>query len=83
MNKTLSPLKKLQISKDKFDQVHKEHFIKQLNELHPAQKEIIQDKLLQKFGDFHNNSIYKAGNDEEKDRQTNLLLRRKFYDQER
>ena len=41
LNKTLTPLKKIQITKERFDQVAKEHFVKQLNEMHPAQKEII------------------------------------------
>lgn len=78
MNKTLSPLKKIQISKDKYDQVNKEHFVKQLNELHPAQKEIIQDQVLKKFGDFQFTSTMKAMQEDEKDRQASLLLRSKF-----
>lgn len=39
--KTLSPLKKIQISKDQFDKVNRDHFKKQLNELHRAQKTIV------------------------------------------
>jgi hypothetical protein len=49
MSKTLTPLKKIQISKEKFDTVQKEHFVKQLNELHPAQKEIIEHQKLKKY----------------------------------
>ena len=60
LSKTLTPLKKIQISKEKFDQIHKEHFVKQLNELHPAQKEIIQQKLLKKFSDFEQKTNVKA-----------------------
>lgn len=60
MTKTLSPLKKIQISKEKYDEVSREHFIKQLNELHPAQKEIVQEKILKKFGDFQQKSTLRA-----------------------
>jgi hypothetical protein len=60
MSKTLAPLKKIPITKEKFDQVQKEHFIKQLNELHPAQKEIIEHQLLKKFNDFQVNSTIRA-----------------------
>jgi hypothetical protein len=66
LSKTLTPLKKIQITKEKFDQVQKEHFLKQLNELHPAQKEIIEHQLLKKFNDFHLNSTVRANQDEEK-----------------
>lgn len=48
--KPLSPLKKIQVAKDKYDAVTRDHFQKQLNELHPAQKEIVKDRLLKKFG---------------------------------
>lgn len=83
MSKTLTPLKKIQISKDKFDQVNKEHFIKQLNEMHPAQKEIIEQKLLKKFVNFEDRSNNRAAQDEEKERQAKLLLRSKFNEQQR
>lgn len=59
-SKTLSPLKKIQVSKDQFDKISKQHFNKQLNELHRAQKEIIQEKHLKKFSDFHQKELVKA-----------------------
>lgn len=83
MGKTLTPLKKIQISREKFDQVQREHFVKQLNELHPAQKEIVEHKLLKKYSDFHLLANRKAMQEEEKERQAQLLLRTKFYEQER
>ena len=39
--KPLSPLKKIKVSKDQYDKISKEHFNKQLNELHRAQKDIL------------------------------------------
>lgn len=83
MNKTLSPLKKIQISKEKFDQANKEHFVKQLNELHPAQKEIIHQRLLKKFGDFHSTSTIRAQQEEDNEKQAKILLRNRFIEQER
>lgn len=83
LGKTLTPLKKIQISREKFDQVQREHFVKQLNELHPAQKEIVEHKLLKKYSDFHLLANRKAMQEEEKERQAQLLLRTKFYEQER
>lgn len=83
LNKTLTPLKKIQISKERFDQVTKEHFVKQLNELHPAQKEIIEQALLKKFVDFEHKNRLKAAQEEEKARQAKLLKQSKFNEQER
>lgn len=51
--------------------------------MHPAQKEIIQDKLLKKFSDFHHTSSLKAMQDEDKEMQAKLYLRSKFYEQQR
>lgn len=51
--------------------------------MHPAQKEIIQDKHLRKFEDFHQNTLMKVANAEEKERQGRLLLRKKFNEQQR
>jgi hypothetical protein len=57
--------------------------VKQLNELHPAQKEIIEHQLLKKFNDFHLTSIVKASQGDEKERQSRLLQQKKFYDHQR
>jgi hypothetical protein len=48
-NKPLSPLKKIPVPKEKFDKISKEHFNKQLNEIHQAQKSINLDSHLSKF----------------------------------
>ncbi len=50
--KTLSPLKKIKVSKQKYDAMSKEHFSRQLNEMHPAQKVFLEKRLLKKFTDF-------------------------------
>jgi hypothetical protein len=54
-----------------------------LNELHPAQKEIIEHQHLRKFNDFHLTSLTKVAQADEKDRQQTLLQQRKFYDHQR
>lgn len=46
--------------------------------MHPAQKEIIQDRHLRKFGDFHTTTLHSVASAEEKERQSKLLLRKKF-----
>lgn len=51
--------------------------------MHPAQKEIVQDRLLKKFGDFHERTLNKVVQEEEKERQAKQLLRNKFHDQQR
>ena len=51
--------------------------------MHPAQKEIIQDRLLKKYGDFHHNTLMHSALEEEKERQANLLVRKQFNEQQR
>ena len=59
-SKPLSPLKKIPLSKDTFDKISKEHFNKQLNEIHRAQKNINLDSHLQKFPEFHQKQLERA-----------------------
>ena len=73
--RTLSPLKKIQVSKEKFDEVNREHFVKQLNELHPSQKAIIQDRHLLKFQHAQEKNELKAAQEEEIGRQAKLMAR--------
>ena len=72
----MSPLKKIKNSKDQYDKVSKEHFKKQLNEIHRAQKDIIQENHLNKFPEFHQKQLIKIGNEEEKEAQMRLLGRK-------
>jgi hypothetical protein len=51
--------------------------------MHPAQKEIIQEKLLRKYGEFHNNTLMRTAHEEERERQVKLLLRKKFNEEQR
>jgi hypothetical protein len=80
MNKTLSPLKKIKVSKDQYDKVEKDHFVKQLNELRPAQKSVNQESLLRKFSDFHENQKLKNLKVNEKDQANYNFEKKKFRD---